>query len=192
MPSIEELLREYGYAFLFAGALAEGETAVALAGVAAHRGYLHLPAVIFVATMGAALGDQVCFQLGRWKGRDLLDARPNWSAKWEYFRCLSERWGTWLILGFRFVYGMRMAGAAAFGATDISTLRFSLLNLAGAILWACLLSGGGYLLGHTLETFLGDLSASEGWIFLTILLAGAALAIARRGRSSVSSTADEC
>ena len=115
MPSIEALLHEYGYAFLFAGAVAEGETAVALAGVAAHRGYLDLSMVMLVAALGAALGDQLSFQLGRWKGRALLDSHPDWATKWERFRRLSERWGTWLILGFRFIYGMRVVGAAAFG-----------------------------------------------------------------------------
>lgn len=192
MLSIEELLREYGYAFLFAGAVAEGETAVALAGVAAHRGYMDLPIVILVAALGAALGDQLSFQLGRWKGRALLETRPHWAEAWGHFRRLSERWGTWLILGFRFIYGMRMAGAAAFGATDISTLRFTVLNIVGALLWSVLIAGGGYLLGRALETILGDLAAWEGWIFLVILLAGAAIAIARRGRASVSPPQGGC
>ena len=55
--SLSDLLANYGYPVVFLGTLLEGETILALAGFAAHRGHLQLPAVVGLATAGSALVD---------------------------------------------------------------------------------------------------------------------------------------
>jgi membrane-associated protein len=62
----------------FLGIVVPGETAVLVAGVLAHSGRLPLWAVILAATLGAVLGDQVGFFLGRRHGQPLLDRLPRW------------------------------------------------------------------------------------------------------------------
>jgi len=51
------LIESYGYVAVFAGAFLEGETLLALAGLAASRGYLDFFAVTAVALVAGFLGD---------------------------------------------------------------------------------------------------------------------------------------
>jgi membrane protein DedA with SNARE-associated domain len=46
---LASLIQNWGYPAVFAGSLIEGETILALAALAAHRGYLALPWVIAAA-----------------------------------------------------------------------------------------------------------------------------------------------
>ena len=173
MGTLESLLREYGYGFVFAGSLLEGETTVALAGLAAHRGYLELLPVIVVATLGATLGDQIWFHVGRARGVEFLESRPEWRSGVARFESLLQRFDIFLILAFRFLYGMRLLGAVAMGTSPLGVLKFTILNFLGAVLWANLVAFGGYFLGQAIEALLGNIAAYEEWIFLGIVVIGA-------------------
>ena len=176
MTTFESLLVEYGYYFVFACAFIEGESGILLAGIAAHRGYLQLGAVILVAAIGAALGDQLWFQLGRSQGKAFLQSKPHWQKGLARFEDLSERWGTPLILGFRFLYGMRMLGAAALGVSGVSQLRFTTLNFLGAFIWAFLMASAGFYFGKAVEATLGDMASYERGLFVALLVVGLGLA----------------
>ena len=170
MTEAETLLGQYGYLFVFLGSFLEGEAAVGLAGLAAHRGYLNLSLVIVTATLGSALGSQLWFHLGRWQGQSFLERRPQWQTDIQRFENLVARWQVPAILGFRFLYGTRIMGAAVLGVSRIGTWKFTLLNFAGAGLWAGLVSAGGYYLGKALGNFLGEVAAYEKWVILGIFL----------------------
>src|SRR3954454_9428231 len=62
----------------FLGVIVPGETAVLVAGVLAQSGRLPLWAVIVAATLGAVLGDQIGFFVGRRHGQPLLYRLPPW------------------------------------------------------------------------------------------------------------------
>ena len=74
------LVETYGYIAVFAGAFLEGETLLALGGLAASRGHLDFVAVTLVALLGGFLGDQFFFFLGRHRGQALLRRFPRWEA----------------------------------------------------------------------------------------------------------------
>jgi len=57
--SISSLIEHYGYAAVFAGSFAEGESVLLAAGFAAHRGLLELPLVMLAAFVAGTLGDQL-------------------------------------------------------------------------------------------------------------------------------------
>lgn len=105
--SLETLISTYGYAAIGIGAFLEGETILILGGLAAHRGYLELPWVIVCAFLGTLFGDQLYFYIGRTKGKALLERRPHWKSKSEKVFLLLNRHQVWVILGFRFLYGLR-------------------------------------------------------------------------------------
>ena len=188
MPNFESLIREYGYWLVFGGSLLEGETITALSGYAAHRGFLTLPLVFLVAFLGAAIGDQFWFQLGRYRGRAMIDSRPEWKAGVSRIEGWFERWDVWLILVFRFLYGMRILGAVVFGAGKISTLRFTIFNCLGAVIWVSAIAGGGYLLGAAMQALLGNLEVYEAWGFAGLVLLGGILWLWHHYRSRKQST----
>ena len=168
-------VQQYGYVAVFLGSLFEGETVVALAGLAAHRGYLSLPAVILLAAAGGFLGDQTAFFLGRRYGTLLVARYPRLAAQVARADRLLERYDAALIIGLRFVYGLRMTGVVALGMTGIRWLRFAALNLVGALIWAPLVVGAGYLFGDLLQRLLRNFERMEHWVFAALALLGVAL-----------------
>jgi membrane protein DedA with SNARE-associated domain len=170
--TLQELVSTYGYAAVAVGSFLEGETVLILGGFSAHRGYLQLPWVLFSAFIGSLLGDQFYYYLGRFKGKDLLEKKPNWKARSEKVFDLMHRHQVWLILGFRFVYGLRTATPFIIGSSRISPYRFLLWNTIGAALWAIVIGVAGYLFGYTLEIFMGNLKKYEIAIFVVLIVIG--------------------
>ncbi len=97
---------------------------------------------------------------------------------------LLEKYHTPLILGIRFLYGLRMAGPLAMGALQVPALRFALLNMVGAAVWAVLVAWLGYQFGNLLELVFHDLRHIEEFVLLVLLIAGVAVAWVRYRRSS--------
>jgi membrane protein DedA with SNARE-associated domain len=93
---------------------------------------------------------------------------------------LLRRYDAALIFGVRFMYGLRIAGPIAMGVLGVSPRRFAVFNVLGAAVWAPLIGGAGYLSGHALEVWLGDLEWFEG--LLVAIVAGGApiLSLAHR------------
>ena len=58
---LQSIIENYGYAAILIGTFLEGETILALAGLAAHQGYLALTWVILAAFLGSLCGDQLFF-----------------------------------------------------------------------------------------------------------------------------------
>lgn len=158
------------------GTLLEGETFLILAGLMAHMGLMKLPLVILVAVLGSFLGDQFYFFLGRRRGAALLDRHPLWKLRAEKVHRAMRRYRNGIMLGFRFVYGMRTITPLILG-TDrtIRIPRFILLNLIGATLWSTVIATGGYFFGRLLEIFLADIRHYELALLLVVLLIGIAI-----------------
>lgn len=167
MP-ITQLVIDYGYLAVFIGCLLEGETLLVMAGFAAHQGHLSLAVVIAIAFVAGALGDQICFWIGRAWGPVLLARHPRYGKRAEKIAGLLRRHDAKLIVGIRFMYGLRLLGPVMIGASRIPPARFTALNLLGAAIWAPLVAGAGYLFGHALERLLGDLERFEGVVFVLI------------------------
>jgi len=177
---LADLIREYGYFAVFLGTFLEGETILVMAGFAAHRGYLQLPGVIAVAAIGGTLGDQFYFYLGRRYGRQILARMPQLRRRVARVKALLRYYHLPLILSVRFMYGLRTVGPFAFGVSRLGRLRFFVLNLAGALLWAPLVGGAGYLFGSVLAFFLADLRRYEGALLALMAGVGAVLWLLRR------------
>jgi membrane protein DedA with SNARE-associated domain len=188
---LASLIQHWGYPAVFAGSLVEGETILALAALAAHRGYLALPWVIAAAAAGGFLGDQLYFLVGRLAGERVLARWPALQPGAARVRQLLDRYDAPLILGVRFLYGLRTVGPIAIGMSRVHWLRFAVLNLVGAIAWAVIVAGIGYALGEALTRLLGDLKRVEEWVFGALLVAGLALIawLRRRGRRAAAAGA---
>lgn len=164
------LITHYGYAILFFGTFFEGETILALAGFAAYEGHLKLGLIIPIAIAGALLGDQFFFYLGRYKGKQLLARYPTLGQRVERVHQLTAHYHGWIIFGSRFMYGFRVIIPLSFGAGGISALRFFLLDLLGAIVWAPIFALGGYAFGNAVQHFLGNVKKFEEIIILGVII----------------------
>jgi membrane protein DedA with SNARE-associated domain len=170
--SFEALISTYGYAAIAIGTFLEGETILVLAGFATHQGYLELPWVVFFGFLGTLFGDQLTFYLGRVKGMKVLDKRPYWKSKSKRVFDLMRRHQSLLALGFRFLYGFRTLTPFLLGASNVSPLRFLVLNILGASLWALSIAVSGYFFGRVVELFLGKLKRYELALFILLVVVG--------------------
>jgi membrane protein DedA with SNARE-associated domain len=164
------LIDSYGYFAVFIGAFLEGETILALAGLAAHRGYMEFWAVVVVALFAGFLGDQFFFFLGRFKGAEILARFPKMSARAQEFDTMLARWHAPLIVCIRFMYGFRILGPIMLGMGRVPAWKFLIYNLIGAAIWAPLIAGAGYLFGTAIETLLHDMKRFELWAAIALLL----------------------
>ncbi|HLX22159.1 MAG TPA: DedA family protein [Usitatibacter sp.] len=169
---IPYLIDTYGYVTVAAGAFLEGETILALAGLAAHRGYLELWIVIVIAAIAGFTGDQVFFMLGRYHGATMLKRFPDVAKHAERFDAMLAKWHMPLIIGIRFMYGFRIAGPILLGMGSVKHSTFAFYNGIGAIIWANLIAGLGFLFGEALEAALHDMHHWEKWGFAGLLLIG--------------------
>jgi membrane protein DedA with SNARE-associated domain len=170
--SLSELISTYGYAAIGIGTFLEGETILVLGGFAAHRGYLELPWVLVSAFLGTLFGDQLYFYIGHTKGQSVLDKRPVWKSKSEKVFSLLKKHQVLLILGFRFLYGLRTVTPFVLGASKIAPLYFMILNILGAFTWTIVVGVLGYMFGHAVEVIIGDIKRYELWLFIGLAALG--------------------
>ena len=178
--SFEQLLADYGYLAVFIGSLLEGESILVLAGFAAHQGYLSLPATLAIAFVGGTLGDQIFFWLGRAWGQSLLARIPHSEQRARRVKDLLQRHHAPVIVGIRFVYGLRIIGPIVIGTCDIPLWRFAVFNMLGAAIWSPLVGGVGYLFGDALELLQVDLKQFEPVALALIVAVAVAFSLIRR------------
>jgi membrane protein DedA with SNARE-associated domain len=144
------------YLILLVWTFFEGETIVIFAGFCAFDSTNPGPniwLVILSAFCGSLISDQLMFFLGRLKGKTFIAKRPKWQVRAQKVYRILERHQTWLILGFRFLYGLRNITPFTIGMSEVPTRRFILLNVTGAAIWAAAFAWGGFLIGKALEIF---------------------------------------
>lgn len=148
MDQLQTYLVDYGLWVLFIGTILEGEIVLVLAGFLARAELFPFWQVVVVAISGGVLGDQFYFYLGRWKGEAIVWRVRGFSRRASKAMELVERWHNWLIPASRYLYGFRILLPITFGMIGTPPLRFLLLNVASAIVWALMFSFAGYALGE--------------------------------------------
>jgi membrane-associated protein len=149
------------YAIVFAAAttdvlfpLIPAETIVLAASVLAAQGELVIWLIVPAAALGAFLGDNASYWLGRKVGDPVADrffrsekarSRLQWAEK-----AIDER-GPLLILIGRFIPGGRTATTFASGTLEMEYRRFLVADAVAATAWALYVSMLGYLGGSTFE-----------------------------------------
>ncbi|MGA1829934.1 DedA family protein [Rhizobium wenxiniae] len=170
--SLEHLISQYGVLAVFLGAAFEGETAVFLGGVFAHRHFMSWWEAATAAAIGSFAADQAWFFAGRYANRLALVQRFLKTDAAQKVSQLLEAHPTGFILAFRFIYGMRTVSPIAIGLSSVPALRFVILNFIAAVVWAVLITTIGYLFGNAVEMLFGRLK-----LHLHMLIAIAAIAV---------------
>ena len=180
---IPSFLEQYGYSAIVLGTFLEGETVLLLAGFFAHQGYLDPAWVAVAAFCGSFSGDETMFLLARYKGVSLLRRFPRLAAGVERMGRTMRGSEIPLILGFRFVYGIRNITPAFLGVNGTSPLLFAPLNAVSAALWAVSFTAAGYFGGQALTQVFGRLHAYEPYILAGFLAIGATVWLIHRRKT---------
>jgi membrane protein DedA with SNARE-associated domain len=169
---LQQIISDYGYLALFILTFLEGETVLVIAGFLAFQGKLELPLVIITAFLGTFAGDQTFFYLGRFKGIAFLEKRPLWHSKTDKVFDMLSRHQIKVVLGFRFLYGIRNVTPFVIGASRMNPLKFFGLNFLGALVWAAAVGYLGFQFGHLAEAMMGRIQKYEMYILGFIVAVG--------------------
>ena len=130
------------------------ETAVITAGVLAGEGKMELSLIILVGAVGAVLGDNTTYLLGRHfsepvKRRFFSKEKSKKSLAWAE-RQLQERGGELIITG-RFIPGGRLVVTFSAGGLRMPWPRFIVFDVIACVIWASYAALLGYFGGATFE-----------------------------------------
>jgi membrane protein DedA with SNARE-associated domain len=135
--------------------LVPSETLVVIGGNLASSGDLVLPLVIVSGAVGAVVGDNISYAIGRWVGehtvkRVFASKKSKERLEWAE-RTLDER-GGYIILVARFIPGGRTAVTFSAGyVPTFSWRRFIVYDVIACTLWATYAALLGYFGGKTFE-----------------------------------------
>jgi undecaprenyl-diphosphatase len=156
-----------------AGVIVPGETLVILGGFYARVGDLSLPWVAFAACVGAVLGDNAGYLIGRRYGRGFLERHgrklfitPRRLEQAD--RYYEAHGGKTVFLG-RFIPVVRSVGFILAGVAKMEWRRFLPYDVAGAVIWGVGHTFLGYVLGASYERWKGYLTGI-GLVILVVLL----------------------
>ena len=169
MDRVLSLISHYGYLVILLGVMLEsagvplpGETILIASGVLVQQGHLDLGDAIVFGILGAVMGDQIGYWVGREGGRPFVlrwgryvFITPARLARAEAF---FERHGGKAVFLARFISGLRVFGALVAGISRMRWTTFILYNVLGGAVWATAVVLLGYFLGSSIglvERWLG-------------------------------------
>lgn len=159
------LINKFGYAAVFAivacesfGLPVPGETTLEAASVYAgstHR--LDIYIVWFAAALGAIVGDNIGYLLGRVGGYRVLLRWGRYvrldESKLKVGKYLFAEHGGKVVFFGRFIMLLRPYAAFLAGTNRMNWLRFLFFNAAGGILWAAIFAAASYEFGTAITSF---------------------------------------
>ena len=185
---LQTLLANYGYYAILFLTFLEGETIVILAGMAASKGLLDPWIIIICAFTGSFFSDQIMFSLGKYKGQTVLKRFPRLNKNVDRAAVLIKKYDLYLILGFRFVYGVRNVTPIMLGISGVSHTKFLVLNAIGAAIWAASFTAGGYYAGKAFSHIMEQFGALAFYIIGAALLVGGIIGYARYRKNKQKAT----
>lgn len=186
LHALEPTLNHYGYLAVAGLVLIEdfgipvpGETVIILAAVYAGNGRLSIVLVVVLGFLGAVVGDNIGFAIGRFGGRRLVERWGRYilltPGRLNKATAFFERHGGKVITIARFVEGLRQANGIVAGTTGMHWAKFLAFNALGAALWVGVWSAVGYFSGSHITSIYN--TASQYSTYLAIAVAAAILAL---------------
>jgi membrane protein DedA with SNARE-associated domain/membrane-associated phospholipid phosphatase len=179
LPSIEHIgVGGYWIAFFAAliettigiGLILPGSTIILLLGALSARGYLDVGDLIWFSVLGAVIGDNANYYLGRKYGtRWLKDGF--WLLKADYIekaRNFMDAHGAKSIFLGRFIPSVKEVVPLIAGSVKMNQRTFMVWNVLGALGWGFEWVFAGYIFGQSLN--LAELWLSRAGLFFTFLL----------------------
>jgi membrane protein DedA with SNARE-associated domain len=183
---IEHYMLIYGYWAVFFGVMLEnaglpvpGETILLVGGyfAASHPEKFNLIRVMLTAAVGAVVGDNIGFAIGHHYGRGFLLRVGRFflltPKRFERMENFFESHGNKTILVARFITGLRVFAALLAGASRKMPWRvFFAYNVAGAVLWAVVITLLGFLFGQSLPLLVKWVGRTGTILLIAIVVIG--------------------
>jgi membrane protein DedA with SNARE-associated domain len=162
-------LATYGYIGLFLYSLGGGFVALIGAGVLSFMGKMDLTTSMTIAFVANAIGDVMLFYMARYQKSMMMDGLRKHRRKLALSHVLMKKYGSWIILVQKFVYGIKTLIPIAIGLTKYDFKKFAILNVFSSAVWALTFGFGSYYSGGFLVKF-AELVGDKPWIAPVILV----------------------
>jgi membrane protein DedA with SNARE-associated domain len=167
-------LATYGYIGLFLYSLGGGFVALLGTGVLSYIGKMDITTSITIAFLANALGDIMLFYMARYQKSMMMEGLRKHRRKLALSHALMKKYGSWIILVQKFVYGIKTLIPIAIGLTKYDFKKFAVLNFISAGVWALVVGLGAYYSGAPLIK-LAELIGEKPWIAPLLLVTFAGL-----------------
>jgi len=162
-------LATYGYIGLFLYSLGGGFIALIGAGVLSYMGKMDLTTVMIVAFTANIIGDTLLLYMARYQKTMMMEGLRKHRRKLALAHVMMKKYGSWIIIMQKFVYGIKTLIPIAIGLTKYDFKKFLVLNIIGAIVWTLVFGFGSYYSGDFLMKLAGVIS-DKPWIAPVILV----------------------
>ena len=162
-------LATYGYIGLFLYSLGGGFVALVGAGVLSFMGKMDLTLSISIAFFANAIGDVMLFYMARYQKKTMMDGIRKHRRKLALSHIMMKKYGSWIILIQKFVYGIKTLIPIAIGLTKYDFKKFVILNIGSSAIWALFFGIGSYYSGNALVKF-ANIVSGKPWIAPVILV----------------------
>ena len=193
---LQRIIGDYGYWAVALGILLEdfglptpGETLLITGAILASAGARNIYILLFLAWLGAVIGDNIGYLIGRTGGHRLMvryGARFGITdARLKQVEDFFHRYGAWVIVFARFVLVLRQFNGIVAGTLEMHWLRFLILNAVGAALWVAFWGILSFWLGKSILVYVHELHVLAPFfaaLAAIILVAGGAYLWWRYGR----------
>lgn len=176
---IRSVLDQWGYVAIFGALLGEstglplpGETILVLASFLSHKGTsLRIHWVILVGIVGAVLGDNIGFLVGRCYGPHLmrwLRAKFHIDEDIDVAKHQIRHHGRATVFWARYIFGLRTITGPVAGALGMEWKEFLVFNVLGAASWVMAISFSVYAFANVFNSLLGFLEKLS-WIIAVVV-----------------------
>lgn len=179
--------RGLAYLVVFFAAAIEGEVVFVTASVLVGHGELNAIGVLVAGALGGSAGDQFFFYVLRGRLHRWIQQFPRLARRHHAVTARVKRHSTAMILGSRFLPGLRTAIPAACAYGGVTPLKFTGLNLVSAFVWASAILSVVAFGGPAALSWIG----LEGWWGLALPAALIFLFFRWLGQSSAALDRDE-
>jgi len=173
LSEIMPFVASYGLWIVFFGVMLEGTTMILVSGVLCYLGMLSFVEVVPVAIVGAVIGDQFWYFMGRYYAASFLARSALLKEKVEKLAPTVEKKASLLAFGGRFVYSGAIVFPLTLGVYKYDHKHFTLFDTIGVTLWSFTGILLGYILGSSVEEFVGELT--KVWHFIVVVAVAVAV-----------------
>ena len=178
--TMESFLSQAGYLALIVFAFVEAcsipissEITFGFAGVLAAEGHLNLVLVIIIGALAEFAGSFTSYAIGRRGGRPAVDRFGKYVLLTRRDLDRADRFfagrGAWTVAVARLIPLLRAFAGLVSGLIEVPAGPFAVFNLIGTVIWAAVLSGIGYGVGHAFSSVSRYLSLG-GYVLAVLVI----------------------
>mgnify|MGYP001466235641 CR=1 FL=1 len=145
---MEQFIQDWGYIALFLYSFGGGFLALAIAGAFSFDGTLNIYITVIVAAVANIVGSQFLFFMAKNNKNYAQNMMNNHKRKVALVQLLFRKYGLFVIIIQKYIYGIKTLVPLAMGITKYSALKFTIFNAMAAILWACVIGYASFTAGE--------------------------------------------